>query len=357
MGYDKAIFVLFAEKGGNHRIDILFQDVLMLKPVSFYISLISILPFLLFGCNSATQQTEKAASQAEASETTEAPTPSSTEVSNTVESPNPVESAPAVASAKKIAPGEMFKLAFDNKARVELIRVNRIENRESGKKDLINIQYQVRKIDDGVADKDNIYADGITGRNIEDSSTYKVLFGYHSNRSIELKEIKKNVSVGAYAWMNVPEGVKSIEITIPGVEPFKDVPIEEWQEQAVKTSEKFEPGKFIQPSFENRAKVELLQVNRVKSGDSKGRVHVRFRISRVGDKIFNSDILIASHAVGSNIDTNESYKGYSTESLELAKLEKGKSIEGSILMEMPDDVHSFNLNMPSTQAFKNVPID
>jgi beta-galactosidase beta subunit len=62
--------------------------------------------------------------------------------------------------------------------------------------------------------------------------------------------------------------------------------------------------------------------------------------------------------VGSNINTNESYKGYSTEKdIELAKLEKGKSIEGSILMEMPDDVHSFNLNIPSTQAFKNVPIE
>ena len=140
--------------------------------------------------------------------------------------------------------------------------------------------------------------------------------------------------------------------------PFKDVPIEDWQEQVVKTNEKFEPGKFIQPSFENRAKVELLQVNRVKSGDNKGSVHIRFRISRVGDKIFNSDILKASGTVGSNTDTNESYRGDSSErDIELAKLEKGKSIEGSILMKMPDDVYSFNLNIPSTQAFKNVPIE
>ncbi|WP_373544728.1 hypothetical protein [Chamaesiphon sp.] len=126
----------------------------MLKYVSFYISLISILPFLLFGCNSATQQTEKVAPQTEA---TEAPTQPSTEVSNATESPSSVESTPSVAKpAKKIAPGEMFKLAFNDKARIELIRVNRIENRNSGKKDLINIQYQVRKIDDGVATDDVI---------------------------------------------------------------------------------------------------------------------------------------------------------------------------------------------------------
>ena len=136
------------------------------------------MPFLLFGCNSATQQTEKVAPQTEA---TEAPTPPSTEVSNTVENPSPAESSPAVvASAKKIAPGEMFKLAFDNKARIELIRVNRIENRESGKKDLINIQYQVRKIDDGVATNDLIHPNGITGRNLEDSSIYNVVLGHQS---------------------------------------------------------------------------------------------------------------------------------------------------------------------------------
>jgi hypothetical protein len=72
----------------------------MLKSISFYISLISILPFLLFGCNSATQEAEKAAPR------TETPTPSSSEVSNTIESPSPVESTPAVGNVGWAMPTE-----------------------------------------------------------------------------------------------------------------------------------------------------------------------------------------------------------------------------------------------------------
>lgn len=327
----------------------------MLKSVPFHILLISILPFLLFGCNSATQQTEKAAPQVE---TTEAPTPSSTEVSNTVESPSPVESAPAVvASAKKIAPGELFKLGFDNKVRVEIVRVNRIQNRQTGKQDLVNVQFRVRRTGDGFADGDQIYAGEMTGRNQEDSSIYEADRPNHTNQ-IRLKDLKKGASVDAYAWLPVAEGVESIEIKIPELEPFANVPIEAYQEQTVsKTNDKVDPGKFIQPSFENRAKVELLQVNRVKDGENKGKVHIRFRVSRTGDKVFDNDELSYEKIAASNIDTNEVYRTRMGGYIQLKKLKKGELFESSILIEVPDDVYSFNINMPSTQAFKNVPIN
>jgi hypothetical protein len=324
------------------------------------------LPFLLFGCNSANQQAEKAAPQTETA-TTEASIPSSTEVSNTVESPNPVESAPTVvASTKKIAPGEMFKLAFDNKARVELIRVNRIENRKSGKKDLVNVQFRIRRTGDGFTNSDRIDAGEMTGRNQEDSSNYNADSRNHTNDPILLENLKKGAAVDAYAWLTVAEGVESMEIKIRGIEPFANVPIEAWQEKiASNTNNKVEAGKFIQPSFENRAKVELLQVNRVKSGENRGKIHIRFQVSRSGDKVFDNDKLIYEGIAASNIETNEVYKvdmheAYKTRAqgvLNLNQLKKGDVFEDSILMEAPDDVHSFNLNIPSTQAFKNVPID
>jgi hypothetical protein len=328
----------------------------MIKSFAFYISLVSILPFLLFGCNSATQQTEKAVPQTEA---TEATTPSSTEVSNTVESPSPVESVPAVvASAKKIAPGELFKLGFDNKVRVEIVRVNRIQSRETGKQDLVNVQFRIRRTGDGFANDDAIYAGDMAGRNQEDSSVYSADRKNCTQYQILLKDLKKGASVDAYAWLPVTEGVESMEIKIPGVEAFANVPIEAYQEQTVsKTNDKVEPGKFIQPSFENRAKVELLQVNRVKNGENQGKVHIRFRVSRAGDKVFDNDELSYEKITASNINTNEVYRQFTRGFIQLNKLKKGELAEASILIQVPDDVYSFNINMPSTQAFKNVPIE
>jgi len=268
-------------------------------------------------------------------------------------------SQPAVV-LEKLKPGQFIKPAFDDKVNIEIVRVNRVQNRQTGAKDLVNIQFRVRKIGEGLASNEGLDAKKIIARNQEDSSEYKSEYnGHYTGTPIILQNLKKDASVDAYTWLPVPEGIKSIEINIPGADPFPNVPIEDWSEEVAKTNIIVQPGKFIQTAFENRAKVELLQVNRVKNGNNKGKVHIRFSVSRTGDKVFGNDIVNTSKIIGSNTNTNEVYNDSSLSNNEiiLEKVVKGKPSEASVLLTVPDDVYSLIIRIPSTQAFNDVPID
>lgn len=301
------------------------------------------------------ETTQKTAAVDSQSENT---TPSSAVSLNTTET---TPSKPAVVS-EKLKPGEFVKSAFDDKVNIEIVRVNRVQNRQTSVKDLVNIQFRVRKVGDGSTKDEKLNAGEITARNQEDSSEYNTSGNDHyTENPILIQSLKKNISVDAYTWLKVPEGIKSIEINVPGAAPFQNVPIEDSREEVAKTNTIVQPGKFIQTAFENRGKVELLQVNRIKTGESAGKVHVRFSISRTGDKVFGNDMFDISKITGSNIN-NEVYSGSHSNTnsdriVSLAKATKTKPVEASVLLTVPDDVYSLIIRIPSTQAFNDVPID
>lgn len=332
-----------------------FQSIKLNRVLS--VSLVASLFLSATSCSNKTSGTkpdEVTQKTAAVESPSDSPTPTTSPDTST-----PTPSTSGVVS-EKLKPGEFVKPAFDGKVNIEIVRVNRVQNRKTGAKDLVNVQFRVRKISEGLATTEIIKAYEIVGRNQEDSSKYDVKpnDGHYTQTSITPQGLKKDVSVDAYAWLSdVPEGLNSIEVKIPGADPFPNVPIEDWREEVAKASTKVQPGKLIQTAFENRAKVELLQVNRIKSGDNKGKVHIRFSVSRTGDKVFGNDEISLSEVIGSNINTNEVYSGSSNDRISLKDVTKGKPVEASVLLTVPDDVYSLIIRMPSTQAFNDVPID
>lgn len=145
-------------------------------------------------------------------------------------SPQVQETAPVTTSTAQTAvassgvqPGQFVQSALNNKAQVELLKVNRI----LGQRDVVNVQVRLRALrPDKAVGSDSIYMGGTTARNPETSETYKDVNG-ESTGSVSLFQMRlqNQSSADAYVWLRVPEGVNIIDIYMPNTQAFKNVPI------------------------------------------------------------------------------------------------------------------------------------
>jgi hypothetical protein len=143
-------------------------------------------------------------------------------------SPSGNPSAPPAANAAGIQPGQFMQPAYGNKAQVELLAIKRIQDPEAGARDVVNVQFRVRRL---VRDEETnpydkgIYPRDVTARNPDTSETYESLGGERATRVVNLNFVKRGASVDAYVWLKIPEGAKTLDIYIPETQVFKNVPI------------------------------------------------------------------------------------------------------------------------------------
>jgi hypothetical protein len=126
---------------------------------------------------------------------------------------------------QNIPAGNSAKNAFGNKAQVQLLSVQRVENPQSGKRDLVTVQMRVSRLADNVVRTDVINIPQISARNSVSNTIYQSVPVASSTGSIRLNSIPKGESVDASVVIKVPEGVQFVDISVPETGTFQEVQI------------------------------------------------------------------------------------------------------------------------------------
>lgn len=143
-----------------------------------------------------------------------------TSTSAPVKSPALNTTAGAPSGSTGIQPGQFVGYAFGNKGQVELLRVKRIP----GQLDVVNVQIRIRVLrPQTTSPRDSMHLHQTTARNPQTSETYEAVRG-ESTGYVSLSSLK-STSADAYVWLQVPEGVNTIDIYVPDTEAFTNVPI------------------------------------------------------------------------------------------------------------------------------------
>ncbi|MBW4551452.1 MAG: hypothetical protein KME35_10130 [Aphanocapsa sp. GSE-SYN-MK-11-07L] len=159
----------------------------------------------------------------------EAPTPQDPMSITSEASPAPTN------AATSIQPGQFKQPAIENTAEVTLLTVKRIQDPETGARDVVNIQFRVRRV--GPTGVGPIITPVNTkARNPDTGQTYdsyrtagikadKKPSENRATQSLIVLRFRETASVDAYVWMKIPEGVNIVDIYIPETQPFRNVPI------------------------------------------------------------------------------------------------------------------------------------
>ena len=112
--------------------------------------------------------------------------------------------------------------AFGGRARIELLQVNRIQHPTTGKKNLVNVQFQINRVADRMFGNDWFNPRAIKSRNPETSEVGTIA---QSAGTVELEKINKEKPMKTNVWLYVPDGVNAIDIIMPQTQIFENVPI------------------------------------------------------------------------------------------------------------------------------------
>ncbi len=126
--------------------------------------------------------------------------------------------------------GLLTQPAIDNKAQVEIIAVNRIQNPNTKLRDFVNIQFRVRRLAPKTTaieyGQGIIYPGSTTARNPTSGETYQAVDRINrATSNIAVSDLNANATADAYVWMQIPEGVTAIDVLIPKTQAFKNVAI------------------------------------------------------------------------------------------------------------------------------------
>lgn len=133
---------------------------------------------------------------------------------------------PVILSSPEITPGQFVQAAFGKEAQVELLSVKRIQNSESGQRDVVNVQMRIRRLaPDDVYGDNSINVAATTARNPETSQTFEAVGLDRSTGPVSLSSMRKGASADAYVWLKIPEGVNTIDLFVPDTKAFTTVPI------------------------------------------------------------------------------------------------------------------------------------
>ena len=127
------------------------------------------------------------------------------------------------ANNNSIEPGQFVSQGYDNRVKIELLSVKRIQNPDGGNRNIVVVQLRIRRI----VPKGKVASVSIQqskGRNPETSEVYRTI----TNRSTTyttINDLPRDSWGNAYFWLEVPEGVNVIDIIIPETAIFNNVPI------------------------------------------------------------------------------------------------------------------------------------
>lgn len=151
------------------------------------------------------------------------PTPAVSPTSAASPVPTPTD---ATNTNAKIQPGQFVQPAFNRKAQVELLSVRRVADPETGSRNVVNVQFRMRRVASPTdPDIDVLNPSAITARNPNTNETYKAVSPKRATPSVDFGSIGQGASADAYVWLQVPQGINTLDIYIPNTQPFKGVPV------------------------------------------------------------------------------------------------------------------------------------
>ncbi len=122
-----------------------------------------------------------------------------------------------------IQPGQFVQQAYDNKVKLELLSVKRIQNPKSEEKDVVVVQLRVRRIVP-TGKVDSMSLNLAKARNPETSEVYRTVRG-KSTTFTTINSLPDDSWANAYFWLEVPEEIDVIDIIIPETAIIEKVPI------------------------------------------------------------------------------------------------------------------------------------
>lgn len=285
--------------------------------------------------------------------------------------------------------GRLVQPALGNKARVELTAVRRIP----GAADEVSVEMRLERLSDNVTRGDVISVGSTAARNPINSETYTAIdFFKRSSGAASLFEMGRGEPVEGYVVLNVPAGVKAIDIYVDNTQPFKNVAIADANPvagvvnnppvapstssasstlapaqqvpSALNNSVTIQPNQYVQNALGTKAQVELLAVKRIKDPELQTRdvVNVQMRIRRLTpENPSGMDMITVGSTTARNPDTSETYKGvdftkHSTGTVSLVQMRPRSSVDAYVWLRVPEGVNTLDIFVPETAAFKNVPI-
>lgn len=144
------------------------------------------------------------------------------------QSPAPTQPTQPNGTATGVQPGQLVQPIEGGSAQIELLSVNRIQNPGSQTRDVVNVQFRVRRTAaQGQASPTaaTLNPSQITARNPSTGETYQPVAANQATDSIAINSLPANASIDGYIWLRVPEGVNAIDLQIPNTQGFKNVAI------------------------------------------------------------------------------------------------------------------------------------
>ena len=151
-----------------------------------------------------------------------------TQLSREIETSKTLQQANSVATSSNqqntaIQPGQFVKQGFDNKVKIELLSVKRIQNPDGKEKNVVVVKTKIRRIVPK-GEVDSISLSQSRGRNSETSEVYRTITNKSTNFTY-INDLPEDSWGNAYFWLKVPEEVNVIDIIIPKTAIFEQVPI------------------------------------------------------------------------------------------------------------------------------------
>lgn len=291
-------------------------------------------------------------------------------------------SSPEQVTANNGSQSELVQPALGNKARVELTAVRRIP----GAADEVSVEMRLERLSDNVTGGDIISVGSTAARNPINSETYTAIdFFKRSSGAASLSAMRRGEPQEGYVVLNVPAGVKAIDIYVDNTQPFKNVaiadanpvatvvnnppvassiPSAQQVPSAPNNSLTIQPNQYVQNALGTKASVELLALKRIKDPQLQTRdiVNVQMRIRRLTpENPSGRDMINVGSTTARNPDTSETYKAvdfinHSTGVVSLVQMRPRSSVDAYVWLRVPEQVNTLDIFVPETAAFKNVPI-
>lgn len=255
---------------------------------------------------------------------------------------------------------ENVKSAFSDQVEVELLKVHRIENPETGARDIVNVRFRLRRLVDNVGQGGRIYAYRSLARNPENSQEFRGMQG-NSSGVIILKSLPINTWGEAHVWLPVPEELDVIDLVLHNTETFERVRIDDAVASHSPENAPQDATSLVHSAFSNQVEVELLEARRIENPDTGVRdlVNVKFQTRRLVDRVGEGGRMYTYRSVARHPDTNQAFRGKQSNSsgvIVYNSMPVNEWKEAYVWIPIPESVSVVDLAIHNTALFENVDI-
>lgn len=130
-------------------------------------------------------------------------------------------------SSLMMQPSALIRKALDSKAQVQIISAQRLNNPDLSTRNIVNVKMRIWRLGAKQPNfQDVITVSATTARNPETSDTYRAFdFLNRATNPVFLFYLRPQTYTDAYVWLQVPEGVNTLDLFIPETGTFRNVPI------------------------------------------------------------------------------------------------------------------------------------